>query len=169
MGISKQGLLFSGPSTFPSNLAKYPIRYKNASYNSNEQAYQWTRATNHNEDEIATNIKESKEVWDIMYAGSDIVSTNEWKDYAPDLPPELVIAKYDQHPALLERLISTYPLRLIEANVSKRWGGGAPLSSSIYDSDKPFLGKNIFGDIETNYRNKIVDQRKMNKQQCKTN
>ena len=169
MRLTKKGLCFSGPSAFPSNLARYPIKYKNRPYISNEQAYQWTKATTHDENDIAVNIETSTEAWDIMYAGSDISTTEEWNDSAPDLLAELVIIKYEQHPELLERLISTYPHRLIEASVSKRWGGGAPISSDIYESDKPLPGKNVFGDIETNYRNTIIEQRRMHKQQCKTN
>ena len=50
----------------------------------------------------------------------------------------LVIIKYEQHPELLDRLITTSPLRLIEASTGKRWGGRAPINSPIYnDLDKP--------------------------------
>ena len=123
MRISKKGLLFSGPSAFPSNLSKHPICYKKESYILNEQAYQWTKATTHYQTEIDSDIKESTEPWDIMYAGTGIKTTVEWKERAPDILAELVIHKYDQNPILLKRLISTYPMRLIEASVGKKWGG----------------------------------------------
>ena len=145
MHVCKKGLLFSGPNAFPSNLAKVPVRYQDHDYNSNEQAYQWLKASDHNQDDIAATIMTCTETWDIMYAGSDIEASEEWNRQSPNLLAELVIAKYEQNPELRERLISTYPMRLIEASISKKWGGGAPILLEIYDSDKPIPRKNIFG------------------------
>ena len=152
MRISRKGLLFSGPNAFPSNLAKNPIVFDDKPYDSNEQAYQWKKATDHDLEQIAAEIMRCTESFEVLYAGNGITTTPEWKAYAPRLLAILVILKYDQHPELLERLISTYPLPLIEASTSQRWGGGAPLSSPIYDSDEPLPGDNGFGKIVTNYR-----------------
>ena len=157
MRISKRGLLFSGPSAFPLNLAKYPISYNDKSCDSKEQAYQWQKAVDNSEEEIAAEIKRATESFDIYYAGSDIVTSEVWKRNAPDLLAMLVIIKYEQHPELLDRLISTYPKRLIEASLSKRRGGGAPINSPVYgDLEKPLPGSNVFGDTATNYRDKKI-------------
>ena len=49
-----------------------------------------------------------------------------------------------QHPELLECLIETAPLKLIEASKCMKWGGGggAPFHSKVYESGV-FPGKNI--------------------------
>ena len=158
MRLSIKGLLFSGPSAFISNLSRYPIRFEDKDYTSNEQGYQWTKATRHNEEEIAAEIKRCTEAFDILYAGSEITTTAEWNKNAPLLIATLFHLKMLQHPALLQRLIATSPHRLIEASTSKRWGGGAPIHSDIYDSDKPLPGSNVFGDIATNYRDKKISE-----------
>ena len=129
MRITNRGLLFSGPSAFPSNLSKYTIVFEDNPYNSNEQAYQWKKATDHDHHDIAIEIMRCTESFDVMYAASGITTTPEWKAYAPRFLAILVILKYDQHPELLERLITTSPMLLIEASTSKRWGGGEHLSA----------------------------------------
>ena len=77
---------------------------------------------------------------------------------APDILAEMFAKKMEQHPDLLERLLDTYPLPLIEACTDDTWGGGAPFESDVYDSDEPLPGRNLFGDIATNYRNDKVKQ-----------
>ena len=49
-----------------------------------------------------------------------------------------------EHPDLLERVIDTAPLPLIEASIDSCWGGGAPFHSDLYDSGE-FTGENGFG------------------------
>ena len=154
MRLSKKGLLFSGPSAFISNLSRYPVRFEDRDYTSNEQGYQWTKATRHEEEEIAKEIMQCTEGLDILYAGANITTSPEWNKNAPLLLATLFHAKILRHPELLQRLISTSPHHLIEASTSKKWGGGAPISSEIYDTDKPLPGENKFGDIATNYRDK---------------
>ena len=156
MRLSKKGILFSGPTAFISNLSYYPIRFEDRDYNSNEQGYQWTKATRHEQHEIAAEIKRCTEAFDILYAGADIETTIEWKKNAPLLLATLFHLKMLRHPELLQRLIATSPHKLIEASTSKKWGGGAPISSEIYDTDKPLPGANLFGDIATNYRDKKI-------------
>ena len=59
--------------------------------------------------------------------------------------------KKKEHPELLEQLIDTAPLRLIEASTSMRWAGGVPFESELYDSGE-FPGSNDFTDLATRYR-----------------
>ena len=158
MRVSKKGILFLGPSAFISNLALYPIRFDDRDYNSNEQGYQWTKAMTHNEPEIAAEIKACTEPFDILYAKADIATTAEWNKNAPLLLATLLHRKMEEHPELLQRLISTYPHRLIEASTSKKWGSGTPIHSEVCDTDKPLPGANGFGDIATNYRDKKITE-----------
>ena len=74
-------------------MAKYSIRFNDTTYDSNEQAFQWTKATTHGKDEIADEIKGATESFDIYYAGAEIVTTEEWKQNAVELLATLVILK----------------------------------------------------------------------------
>ena len=62
MRITESGLLlFSGPTAYPSNLFKAPIKYKEKDYNSNEQAYQHNKAEAHDREDLATTIMQMSE------------------------------------------------------------------------------------------------------------
>ena len=126
MRITKKGLCFSGPSSYLSNLAYISITYNKRSYDSNEQGYQWLKAIDHHDEELAKEIKATKNSFEIKSAGSIITNSDEWNLKAPDILEKLFEIKLDEHPDLLERLIETYPLDLIEASTDTTWGGGGP-------------------------------------------
>ena len=90
-------------------------------------------------------------------AGGIITASPEWEEKSPDRMDQMTEDKFDQHPELLERLIDTYPLELIEASIDEKWGGGAPFPSEIYEGDDPLLGANMFGKKLTRYRNKKIE------------
>ena len=146
MRLSKKGLLFSGPTAFISNLSYYPIRYEERDYNSNEQGYQWTKATRHEQHDTAAEIKRCTKAFDILYAGADIETTIEWKKNAPLLLATLFHLKMMIHPELLQRLIATSPHKLIEASTSKKWGGGVPQSHRKYTTQtSPYQAQTYSG------------------------
>ena len=126
MRITTSGLLFSGPTAYPSNMCKVPITYWTKNYTSNEQAYQCIKAESHDNEELAKTLKEMSSAFEIKDEAGCIVVTDEWNDNAPELIWELFDEKMKQNPHLLERLIQTAPLQLIEASTSRRWGGGGP-------------------------------------------
>ena len=97
-----------------------------------------------------------------MLIVTHIITTEEWKAAAPEFLWRLFDLKMKQHPELLERLIDTAPLRLIEASTSERWGGG-PFESTLYDTGK-FEGHNKFGDLATWYRDEKIRERAENMQ-----
>ena len=162
MRVCKSGLCFSGPTAYPSNMHKTPIIYKKIEYNSNEQAYQCVKATNHDKPDLASFLKELSDACDIKVEASNITTSKEWNDEAPDLLWDMFDQKMKQHPELLERLIQTAPLMLIEASTSLRWGGGAPFHSKLYDTGK-YPGHNVFGKIATRYRDEEITRREANK------
>ena len=130
MRIVEAGLLFSGPTAYPSNMYPAEIEHDNKDYNSNEQCFQCTKAQVHDELDLAATLKEMSNAYDIKENAADIVTTEEWNRSAPALLWELFDKKMKAHPELLERLIETAPLLLIEASKSSRWGGGPPLSQN---------------------------------------
>ena len=160
MKVTKKGLCFSGPNAYLSNMAYVTIEFNKRSFNSNEQGFQWRKAIDHQDPDLAAEIKETENSYEVKKAGKIITTSPEWNANAPDLLERLLEIKLDQHPELLERIIETYPLELIEASSDTTWGGGAPFNSEIYDSDEPLPGDNLFGKIATRVRNRRI--RKMN-------
>ena len=162
MRITSKGLLFSGPTAYLSNMAYIPVTHKKLPFESNEQGYQWRKAINHKDEELAKEIIETKgNSYEVKSAGGLITASQEWNDMAPDVLEELFEEKLDQNPDTLKRLIDTFPLDLIEASVDKTWGGGAPFSSPVYDGDQPLPGENVFGKIATKCRNRRIDRMKV--------
>ena len=54
--LTKAGLLFSGPSAFPSNMYYAPITVGNINHDCNEQSCQYDKAKDHGFDELAEEI-----------------------------------------------------------------------------------------------------------------
>ena len=129
MRITKAGLLFSGPIAYISNMSYAPITVPDSPpHDSNEEAYQFRKATDHGCNGLAEAVLKMEDAQQIQRETADIETTTEWKEDAPNKLWKLFDIKMSQHPELRERLLETWPLSLIEASWSKKWGGGAPLS-----------------------------------------
>ena len=114
MRITRKGLCFSGPSSYLSNMAYVDVkvgdknfvsneqRY-NKNFVSNEQRYQWEKAIEHKDDELAKEIKGTRNSYEVKSAGGLITASTEWLDNAPVRLDVMVIDKFEQHPELLER------------------------------------------------------------------
>ena len=131
MRITKAGLLFSGPTAYISNMAYAPIKVGDTPHDSNEEAYQYRKAKDHGCDGLAEAILHMEDTHEIKRETKSIVTTEEWNKDAPNKLWDLFDLKMKEHPDLLERLIETAPLPLIEASNDDRWGGG-PLSTLKY-------------------------------------
>ena len=98
------------------------------------------------------------ETYDIKEEAGDIEVSDEWNESAPDFLMELFDVKMKQNPHLLERLIQTAPLQLIEASKSMKWGGGVSFHSKFYDEGK-YPGSNTFGKAATKHRDEKIRER----------
>ena len=156
--LTKAGLLFSGATAFPSNMFYAPIKVGNIEHDCNEQSYQYDKAKDHGFDDLAEEIRGMDEPMEMKKATKKIKTTEEWKSEAPDKLWDLISRKYNEHPVLLERLISTAPYPLVEASVDSRWVGGAPFNSEKYDDDT-YPGNNDFGKMSTKFRDRKIKQR----------
>ena len=161
MRIVEAGLCFSGDTAYPSNMCYAPIRFNNKEYISNEQAFQCGKAEHHDQLELAATLKEMTNSFCIKDEASNIVTTDEWDEMAPDFLWSLFDQKMKDNPELLERLIQTAPLLLIEASTSRNWGGGAPFNSKKYDTGE-YPGDNKFGKMATRYRDQKIREREEN-------
>ena len=153
--VTKSVVVFSGPTAYISNMHRVPVTYKTKDYKSNEHAIQCTKAEEHNKPELAEKLKEVICSYEVKrQADENITSTEEWNAKAPNVIEELFMQKMEQHPELKSRLISTYPLPLVEGSSSMKWGGGIPFESILYDTAE-YPGNNKFGKSATNYRDKL--------------
>ena len=121
--ITSKGLCFSGPSAYLSNMAYISVTDGEESFVSNEQRYQWRKAIEHKDIELAKEIKGTRNSFEVKSAGGIITPSQEWEDKSPDFMDEMIVDKFEQNPELLERLIDTYPMELIEASSDVKWGG----------------------------------------------
>ena len=70
MKVTRKGLCFSGPSCYLSNMAYTEIKFNNRSFVSNEQGYQWTKAIDHQDPELASEIlKGTRNSFEVKSAG----------------------------------------------------------------------------------------------------
>ena len=90
MQMTEYGLLFSGPTAYPSNLFKTPIQFQKKDYTSNEQAFQCTKATRHEKNEIAEALKQMTSSYEIKIEGGKSVTSEEWNEQVPDLLWEML-------------------------------------------------------------------------------
>ena len=100
------------------------VSFNKKEYKSNEQAFQCTKADRHGKPDLALALKDMSNSYEIKIEASNIIVTDEWNKIAPDILWDLLDEKMKERPELLERLIKTAPLRLIEASKSTEWGGG---------------------------------------------
>ena len=161
MRITKYGLLFSGPTAYPSNKYKAPINFQQKEYKTNEHSFQCTKAERHDRKELAEALKEIPTAYEVKIEGGKIVTSEAWNDQAPDLLWDMFDQKMKNNPDLLARLLKTSPLPLIEASNSSKCvgggGGGAPFSSKLYDTGK-FRGQNVFRDTAMRYRDMKINE-----------
>ena len=130
--VTKSGIVFSGPSAFISNMYRSPVTYKNKDYVTNEHAIRCTKAEAHDQPALAEKLKKISGSFQVKkQADENIKATDEWNAAAPNLIEEIFENKMEQNPELKLRLISTYPLPLVEGSTSMKWGGGVPFDSIL--------------------------------------
>ena len=155
MKLTKAGLTFSGPTAFVSNLSLCDFVFKGQPYSSSEQGLQHLNAVHNNAPEIARKILKTTCAKTIKTMSHDIPKSDTWRKLSPGVLLELNEAKYDQNPPLLKKLVETAPHKLVEASIDSFWGGGAHFGADVYEQGI-VPGKNTFGDMATNLRDKKI-------------
>ena len=81
---------------------------------------------------------------EIKRLGGSFLDTPEWKNERREVMKSLLIAKFEQNPIMLGKLMATGNKPLIEANWDKTWASAAPfLSKEI--SNWTWKGNNLLG------------------------
>ena len=151
------GIIFSGPTAFISNLYECDVEDDDIVHRSNEHGYFYNKAKVYKRPDIAKSIIEEPDQRNLKGYFKDLGDNPEWQRLRAPTLRRLFAKKMQQHPDLEAQLLDTAPYRLIEGSIDTKWGGGEPYSSKKYD-DGIFTGRNEFGDIATEYRDKRLAQ-----------
>ena len=139
-----KGYAFYSKHCCLSNFAPAPFAYEGRDYSCLEQAYHYTRAYRAGKFEIARKILLETDPIEMKRMGGSFADTDDWKKERRQIMKDLLIAKFDQNPAMLTKLMSTGKEPLIEANWDRTWASAAPfLSKEI--SNGTWKGQNLLG------------------------
>ena len=75
MLITSKGLCFSGPEAYVSNMAYIPITFNKEDFKSNEQGIQWLKAMEHQDHNLAREIKKIEISYEVKTAGGLITAS----------------------------------------------------------------------------------------------
>ena len=111
-----------------------------------EQAIQFLKAKTLNKPLAATRIYLSRDVRYIKQIGYEIGTSEEWESCKADYMYICLKRKFTQNPDLLELLLNTKDMELVEATPDRLWGCGATLSSNVLRRHE-WVGLNKHGKI----------------------
>ena len=128
------------------------------SFNCAEQYMMWSKATLFGNDEKATQILDSGSPREQKALGRQVSNfdTDRWNQVACYYVYKGNLAKFTQNPDLLQDLLDTYPLTLVEASpYDKIWGIGLDAKDPRAYDRSTWLGTNWLGQVLTDLRNHI--------------
>lgn len=135
---------FDGEYRFLSNFWMAPVEYEGIVYPSSEHAYQAAKTLNK---DLRSAFAEINSPSAVKKLGQTITLRPDWEDVKINVMRDIVIAKFEQNPELMEKLMATKGRELIEGNT---WGdtfwGECPLGK----------GRNELGKILMSIRDDIT-------------
>ena len=151
MRLTASGLVYSGPTAILSHLYKARFVIDNIPYNSVEQRLQSQKAVLAKDRQAEDDIMNLHNTWDIKTRGDRVKVTKEYIDNRLVIAGVANEAKYQQNDDLMEFLLETEDLVLVEGATSAFWAGGEPFNSLAYDNGDVH-GKNNQGLLVMNTR-----------------
>ena len=151
MRLTRSGLVYSGPSAIFSHLYKANFTIDDTPYNSVEQKLQYEKAMMAHDMQSAETIMNTSDTWKIKQIGDRVKVTKEYIDNRLHIARVGNEAKFRDNPDLMEVLLDTGELILIEGANSSFWAGGESFDSEAYDNEDAH-GKNHQGEMLMNLR-----------------
>ena len=139
-----KGYAFFSKHCCLSNFAPAMFNFEGRDYSCLEQAYHYIRACKAGKHEIANRILLENDPIEIKKLGGSITDTLDWKKERRDIMKSLLLAKFDQNPSMLDKLLATGNEPLIEATWDKIWASAAPFFSKEIATGT-WSGKNLLG------------------------
>ena len=151
MRLTRSGLVYSGPSAILSHLYKATFTIDDMPYNSVEQKLQYEKAMMAKDLQSAELIMNTNDTWRIKQIGDKVKVTQEYIDNRLHIARIGNEAKYRDNPDLMDVLLDTGELILIEGASSSFWARGEPFDSLSYDNEDAH-GKKHQGEMLMNLR-----------------
>ena len=158
MRLTKSGLVYSGPSAIFSHLYKAPFTIDDTPYNSVEQKLQYEKSMMAKDLQAAESIMNSTSTWEIKQIGDRVKVTKEYIENRLHIARIGNEAKFRDNPDLMEALIETGDVKLIEGATSSFWAGGEHYDSEAYENEDAH-GKNYQGNMVMNLRANEIRRR----------
>ena len=144
MRKTTSGLVYSGPTAIFSHLYKARFVIDDTPYNSVEQRLQSEKAKLAKDLQAYDDIMSLHDTWGIKQRGDRVKATKEYIDMKLHIAGGANEAKFHQNPDLLEFLIETGEVTLIEGTTNSFWAGGEHYNSDAYENED-IHGKNNQG------------------------
>ena len=131
-------LFYEGPWYFFSNFSSFMVRWRGIDWQTAEHAYQAAKFT---DSVIVEKIRCARSAHDakkIARAHSDQVVPN-WYEINLDVMEEIVRAKRDQHPYVLQKLLETDGMEIIEDSPKDAFWGRGPDGNGLNNLGKTWM------------------------------
>ena len=145
----KAALFYGGYSTF-SSFNKVNIKIDGKMYNSCEQFYQYQKANNAGNEEIASKILTSDDPREQYQLGKKVIIDNENWDTtkAKGWMEKAIKAKFNQNEPLKHELLNTGNKILVQCNqYEKLWSCGLAITSGDVEDSGKWPGENVIGTV----------------------
>lgn len=118
---------FAGEYRFLSNFWLCPVTYEGVTYPSTEHAYQAAKTLR---DDTRKAISEIASPSEVKRLGQTLRLRHDWEEIKINVMRQIVEAKFEQNPSLMEKLLATTPHHLIEGNTwGDRFWGECPVGT----------------------------------------
>ena len=158
MRLTVAGLIYCKPTAILSHLYKARFVIDNTPYNSVEQSLQGQKDFLANDKQAQDDIMALHDTWAIKSRGDRVKVTKEYLDNRLHIGGVANDAKFQQNRDLMEFLLETEDLWLIEGTTSAFWAGGEHYDSLAYDNGDVH-GRNNQGLLVMSTRNKECKRR----------
>lgn len=129
LDTDKGGLAFAGEWIYLSNMYRCQFEYNEIMFHSVEQCFQYHKALAHGKEAKAERILLTKNPFYCKRTGESIHEKKVWLDSMEDTLYKILMCKFVQNEALLDRLLDTGDQKLYEATRSSIWGIGSNLKA----------------------------------------
>ena len=144
--IPQQDIWFSGPTDPLSNLYYGPIRVFDKWFDSAEHAYQFEKASYHNDRGAQREIIQAKNSREAQRSGDKIRTSAEWTNDKESIMKQILLAKAEHCPAYRQKLQNMPQSTKLHENTMHRFWGGK-------------VGKDILGKLHLEVRSSILQNR----------
>lgn len=149
------GIVFRGELSILSNFHPAPFKLDDIGFAHVEQYFQYTKATHHNEIEVAERIMNLSDPLRIKILGDSIEANNSWTERRMLVLYDGIRGKFEQNLHLQNELLATEGKHLYEATTDNYYGCGIGYDSNRW-LKKDWAGENVTGLLLKKVRDELL-------------